>query len=78
MLKWETIDRDYRKLRAEDGDYLLIVEGAGKYQFNYAVFFRGNSILSSAEKANPLSLPRSTTQAQQIAEAIYLTHKQCN
>lgn len=73
-IKWEMVDGNYRNMRAEIDNYLLVVSGSRPWEFDWAVFFMGNSILSSKEASSTRNVP----QAQKLCEAVYLTHKNCN
>ena len=67
-LNWVETD-GYRNMQAEIDDYLLIVTGGKKHEFNWVVFYKKNEIVSSR---NPC---RSVPEAERICEAVYMTHK---
>lgn len=63
-IKWEQMD-GWRNLRAEMGDYLLLISGGTKYQFHWAVFYKNNEIAQSVYPS------RNVPEAQRTVQAIY-------
>lgn len=66
-IKWETDPNTFRNVRAEVGDYLLVIQGAGRYEFNWVVFYQHNEIASSVT----LRPCRNVPEAQRICAAVY-------
>jgi hypothetical protein len=68
-IKWN-FPETYRKGYATIGDYILIIEGKGAYQFGWVLQYK-NEILLTSNNNNC----RSTSEAQRITEALYRFHK---